>query len=105
MLKLVMFVPVGSEDAVKDAVFAAGAGRLGAYSECAWQTLGTGQFRPSLAANPTLGTRGAVSQIAEWRIEVLVSEAVRADVVQALRRAHPYEEPAFEFIRLEWPAD
>ena len=105
MLKLIMFVPTGWEDAVKAAVFAAGAGHLGAYSECAWQILGTGQFRPSDDANPTVGARGTVSQVAELRIEVLVAEAVQADVIQALRKSHPYEEPAFELIRLAWPTD
>ena len=103
MLKLVMYVPQGFEAAVKDAVFAAGAGHLGAYSECAWQTLGTGQFRPSETANPAIGQRGEVTQVAEWRIEVLVDEAHKTAVIDALRSAHPYEEPAFELIRLEWP--
>lgn len=105
MLKLVMYVPQGFEEAVKAAVFAAGAGQLGAYSECAWQTLGTGQFRPSETANPAIGLRGERTQVAEWRIEVLVSEAHSAAVIDALRQAHPYEEPAFELVRLEWPID
>lgn len=105
MLKLVMYVPQGFEDALKEAVFAAGAGHLGAYSECAWQVLGTGQFRPSETARPAIGVRGEITQVSEWRIEVLVPEARKETVIDALRRAHPYEEPAFELIRLDWPVD
>lgn len=88
--KLVFFVPVSVLDDVKAAVFAVGAGRYpgpGNYTECAWQTIGTGQFRPGDAANPHIGTVGALEQVEEARVETLcVGEDVAKKAVAALKR-------------------
>ncbi|KAH6661810.1 GTP cyclohydrolase 1 type 2/Nif3 [Plectosphaerella plurivora] len=103
--KLVFFVPTSSLDAVKKAVFATGAGRFpgpGNYSECAWQTLGTGQFRPGDAANPNIGKVGVLEYVEEVRVETLcVGEDVARKAVEALKKAHPYEEPGYDVYRLE----
>jgi dinuclear metal center YbgI/SA1388 family protein len=96
--KLVVFVPDDATDALIDALAAAGAGRLGDYDRCAWTTRGTGTFRPLDGANPTVGAIGAVEEVPETRVEMVVPRHVRGAVLQALRAVHPYEEPAFDLL-------
>lgn len=103
MLKLIFFVPEADVESVKDAVFAAGAGRLGDYEQCSWQTAGTSQFRPLAGADPHIGEVGTVERVAEFRVETLVEENVLEAVINALRQAHPYEEPAWEVVKLYLP--
>lgn len=98
--KLVVFVPTADAERVLDALAAAGAGRMGAYSRCAWTTTGTGTFRPEPGAAPAIGTVGEVEKVAETRLETVLPRGRRADVVAALRAAHPYEEPAFDVLEL-----
>jgi dinuclear metal center YbgI/SA1388 family protein len=98
--KLAVFVPHEHADALIDALARAGAGRLGDYDRCAWTTQGTGTFRPLAGANPTIGAVGEIEQVAETRIEMVVPRRVRAEVVAALRAAHPYEEPAFDLLQM-----
>jgi hypothetical protein len=94
--KLVVFVPLESLEAVRDAVFAAGAGRIGDYERCSWYTEGTGTFRPLPGASPTVGEVGEEERVRELRLETVFPAERQADVVAALRTAHPYEEPAFD---------
>ena len=94
--KLVVFVPEDALDAVRDAVFAAGAGRIGDYERCSWYTEGTGTFRALPAASPAVGHVGAEERVPEFRLETVFPSERRDDVVAALRAAHPYEEPAFD---------
>lgn len=98
--KWVVFVPAADADAVRAALFKAGAGALGDYSHCSWTVSGTGQFLPHDGATPAIGTVGAVEYVAEERIEVVAPTRVRAAVFGALRHAHPYEEPAFDVVAL-----
>ncbi len=101
MFKLAFFVPHADKEKVKQAVFAAGGGRIGNYDSCCFETQGTGQFRPLTGAQPALGEVGALEQVGETKVE-LVCEAARIDaVIRALKAAHPYEEPAYEVWRLE----
>ena len=100
MLKLVFFVPDSHLESVKRAVFDAGAGEQGEYSNCAFQTQGVGQFIPSVSANPTLGARERLERVEEWRVEVLVPERLAAAVKGALLAAHPYETVAYDFTQL-----
>jgi hypothetical protein len=95
---LVVYVPTDGTTALLDALFAAGAGRVGNYEECAWVVTGRGRFRPIADALPILGTLGELTTVDEDRIEVVLPRRLRADVVVALRSAHPYEEPAFHVI-------
>lgn len=95
---LIFYVPESHLDAVKAAVFAAGAGRLGDYQQCCWQVLGQGQFQPLPGAAPFIGEQDRLEQLPEWRVEMLVPEAALGDVMQALRTAHPYEEPAYAVL-------
>jgi hypothetical protein len=98
--KLVVFVPPEALDAVRDAVFAAGAGRIGEYERCSWYAEGTGTFLGGEGANPTVGGRGVEERVPELRLETVFPEDRHADVVAALRGAHPYEEPAFDVYPL-----
>lgn len=103
MYQLVVYVPDSHCEQVKQALFAAGAGRLGNYENCCWQCLGQGQFRPLDAAMPFLGQVGQLERVAEWRLEMLCPPEAVAGVIQALQRAHPYEEPAFHWLALASP--
>lgn len=101
MFKLCFYVPVTHVDVVKQAIFAAGAGRIGDYDSCAWQVLGAGQFRPLADSNPFLGTQGEIENVAEYKVETVCEESVMPAVVAALKAAHPYEVPAYQVWRLE----
>ena len=98
--KLVVFVPEEALDAVRAAVFAAGAGRIGEYERCSWYTPGTGTFLGGDESSPTIGERGREERVPEVRLETVFPEERHADVVAALRGAHPYEEPAFDIYPL-----
>lgn len=103
MYKLTVYIPATHLEAVKTALFEAGAGRQGAYDCCAWQARGQGQFRPLAGSSPFIGQAGAVETIDEYRVDMLCPEDRTADVIRALRAAHPYEEPAFDLVKLEAP--
>jgi hypothetical protein len=94
--KLVVFVPESALDAVRDALFEAGAGRIGDYERCSWYTAGTGTFLGGEATDPSIGERGREERVAELRLETVFPAERQREVVAALRAAHPYEEPAFD---------
>ena len=100
MLKLIYYVPESHLESTKLAIFQAGAGGIGNYEHCAWQVLGTGQFKPLQGAQPFIGELDQLERIPEWRVETIVPEEKAAVVAKALSTSHPYEEPAFEFIRI-----
>ncbi len=100
MFKLCYYVPESHLEATKSALFAAGAGRVGDYDSCCWQVLGEGQFRPLGGSRPYLGTQGEVEQIAEYRVEMVCSDELIEGAVAALQAAHPYEEVAYDVVRL-----
>lgn len=98
--KWAVYVPTENADAVRDAMFAAGGGRIGEYSHCSWSVAGTGQFLPHDGATPTIGRVGTVERVAEDRVEVIAPSRLRGHVLAAMRGAHSYEEPAFDVIAL-----
>jgi dinuclear metal center YbgI/SA1388 family protein len=98
--KLVVFVPDADLGKVSDAMFAAGAGRIGQYSECSFRLSGTGTFFGSDATNPTVGQKGRREEVSEWRLEAICAEADVDRVVAAMRQAHSYEEPAYDVYPL-----
>jgi hypothetical protein len=98
--KLVVFVPESSLDAVRDALFEAGAGRIGDYERCSWYTAGTGTFLGGDATDPSIGERGREERVAELRLETVFVAERQREVIAALRAAHPYEEPAFDVYEL-----
>jgi hypothetical protein len=99
-VKLVWFVPREALAATRDAVFAAGAGRIGDYERCSWYAAGTGTFLGGDTTDPSVGQKGREERVAELRVETVVPAAVVAEVVAALRAAHPYEEPAYDVYPL-----
>lgn len=98
--KLVVFVPAEALDAVRDAIFEAGAGWIGGYERCSWYSQGTGTFLALAGATPTVGAVGTEERVEELRLETVFPEERQPDVIAALRAAHPYEEPAFDILPL-----
>jgi hypothetical protein len=98
--KLVVFVPREALESVRDALFEAGAGRIGNYERCSWYTAGTGTFLGGEGSDPSIGERGREERVAELRLETVYPEDRHDEVIAALRRAHPYEEPAFDVYPL-----
>ena len=98
--KLVVFVPSEALDAVRDALFDAGAGRIGEYERCSWYADGTGTFLGGEGASPVVGERGREERVPELRLETVYPEERHDQVIDALKRAHPYEEPAFDVYPL-----
>lgn len=101
-----VYVPVDAADAVRSAMFAAGAGAIGDYRECSWSTMGSGQFRPVDGARPVIGTVGDIEVVDERRVEMVAPRGARGAVLAAVRSAHPYEEPAFDVVEsVDLPTD
>ncbi|GAA0791170.1 YqfO family protein [Marinobacterium sediminicola] len=100
MYKLCFFVPEADAEPVKAALFAAGAGKIGDYDQCCWQTSGTGQFRPLAGADPHLGQLGQLEKVVEFKVEMVCSDELIHAAVAALKQAHPYEEVAYEVYKL-----
>ena len=98
--KLVVFVPPDALEAVRDALFAAGAGRIGGYERCSWYAEGTGTFLGGDRTTPAIGERGVEERVRELRLETVYPAERHDDVLAALRAAHPYEEPAFDVYEL-----
>jgi hypothetical protein len=99
--KLCVYVPGSHVEQVKQAMFDAGAGRIGDYDSCCWQVLGQGQFRPLAGADPFIGSQGNIETVEEYKVELVCEDAGIVAVVAALKQAHPYEEPAYQVWKLE----
>ncbi len=95
------FVPKSHLEKTKTAIFKAGAGNIGGYSCCSWQTKGIGQFKPSAQNKPYLGKTGKISKVIEYRVETICSKNKIKAIIAALKKDHPYEYPAFGFIKLD----
>src|SRR5205823_3949349 len=98
--KVVVFVPDADLVRVSDALFGAGAGHIGQYSECSFRLAGTGTFFGSDASNPTIGQKGRREEVSEWRLEVVCPEKRVPEVIAAIRQSHSYEEPAYDIYPL-----
>jgi hypothetical protein len=98
--KLIVFVPPDALDPVRNALFEAGAGRIGAYERCSWYTEGTGTFLGGEETRPAIGQRAREERVAELRLETVFPAELHEHVVAALRNAHPYEEPALDVYEL-----
>ena len=99
MYKICVYVPDKHVETVKQALFDAGAGRIGNYDSCCWQTDGIGQFRPLPGSNPAIGSQNVVEQVPEVKLELVCEDDLVEAAVRAMRASHPYEEPAFDV----WP--
>ena len=108
LARLITYVPNRPADQhanvaerVLSALYAAGAGQVGHYSDCSFQTEGTGTFTPGFGTRPAIGTQNQPETVPELRLEVLLPLYRQAAVLKALRAAHPYEEVAYELVKLE----
>lgn len=100
MYKLCFYVPESHLEPVKEAVFAAGGGRVGDYDSCCWQVQGQGQFRPLAGSQPFIGQVGTLEKVVEWKVEMVVADELLHAAVKALKQSHPYQTPAFDVWRL-----
>jgi hypothetical protein len=100
MYRLCYYVPESHLDVTKQAIFDAGAGRVGNYDCCCWQVRGEGQFRPLPGSRPFIGQEGTIEQIEEYRVEMVCTDDHIDEVVMALKQAHPFEEPAYSVVNL-----
>ncbi|MEI7946387.1 MAG: NGG1p interacting factor NIF3 [bacterium] len=101
MKKLTVYIPETHLENVKQALFHAGAGCYAEYDHCCWQVLGRGQFRPLKGSHPAIGETGQETWVAEYRVEMICEDARVGVVTAALRAAHPYEEPAFDYVDIQ----
>ncbi len=100
-LKLVVFVPVGHEEAVADALFSAGGGQIGAYDQCSFRSSGEGTFRPGPGTQPYIGTVGQREKTEEVRLETIIPKRKLLRVLEKMQKAHPYEEVAYDLLPLQ----
>ncbi|MDE1460485.1 YqfO family protein [Spartinivicinus poritis] len=100
MYKIAVFIPEEALESVKSAMFQAGAGKIGDYDSCAWQVKGQGQFRPLAGSNPYVGQMDQVETVEEYRVEMVCADQYVTNVIQAMKQAHPYEEPAYDVWQL-----
>ena len=100
LLKLVVFVPFGHEEMVKDALFSVGAGEIGDYDRVSFQGVGQGGFRCGAQTTPFMGTPGEEEKVEEFRLEMVIPAAITSKVIAKLNKVHPYEEVAFDLYPL-----
>lgn len=101
MFQISFYVPETALETVKNAMFKAGAGRFDDYENCAWQTIGMGQFRPIKNANPTIGCLNKFETVKEYKVEMICSSDHLNSVIDAMKLAHPYEQIAYAVIKME----
>ena len=101
IFKLEVYVPKTHVEEVKNALFAAGAGRIGNYDRCCWQIPGTGQFRPLDGSTPHIGQKHKTETVEEFKIELVFEGSRKTQIIEALKKSHPYETPAYQFWKIE----
>ncbi len=99
--KIVLYTLPTHTDALLDAIGEAGAGVIGNYTYCSFTLRGTGRFKPGPGSNPTIGEEGIVAEVEEDRIETVCSANKLAEILSAIKRVHPYEEPATDVYPIE----
>ena len=105
MYQLVFYVPATHCETVKSALFAARAGKIGEYDQCAWQVLGQGQFRPLKNSNAFIGEVNTLEQLPEYRVEMVCDKANIKQVLTALLASHPFETPAYHVLEMKTAVD
>ncbi|MEN4052916.1 MULTISPECIES: NGG1p interacting factor NIF3 [Sulfurimonas] len=101
MYKLSYYVPKEAKEKTKNALFEIGAGKFNNYENCSFESLGRGQFKPIGEANPYIGAKDRIEYVTEYKIEMICSDTLIKKAVEILKKAHPYEEVAYEVIKLE----
>lgn len=100
MLKITFYTPFRESEKIKNAMFEAGAGKIGNYDCCSWEVKGTGQFRPLEGSQPHIGSVNNVELVDELRVEMVCQDEFIHEVIQALKDAHPYETPAYDVTKV-----
>ncbi|OQK16346.1 NGG1p interacting factor NIF3 [Methyloprofundus sedimenti] len=100
MYKLCFFVPESHVEEVKNALFKQGAGKIGDYDCCAWQVLGSGQFRPLSGSRPFIGETEKITRLNEYKVEMVCDDRLIKQVVKTLLQTHPYQQPAYEITKI-----
>ena len=101
MYKIAVFVPCEDLEKVKNAMFLQGAGKIGKYEKCSFQTEGYGQFLPMEGSNPFIGKTGSLEVVKEIKLEMLCEKKYLKSVISQMKKAHPYEECVYEVIKLQ----
>lgn len=101
MYKICFYVPESHVEQVKNAMLAKGAGKIGNYSHCAWQVLGTGQFLPIEESHPYIGKKDRIEILAEYKVELVCDNEHIKNVIAAMKETHPYEEVAYQVLKVE----
>lgn len=99
MIHISFYVPIKDAEKVKNAMFQAGAGRIGNYDFCSFESKGTGQFRPLPGSNPAIGSECKIETVDELKIEMVCEDNYVREVIAALKKSHPYETPAYYIIK------
>lgn len=100
MYKLCFYVPETHVELVKNALFEQGAGKIGQYDCCAWQVLGSGQFRPLQGSQPFLGENNKLTKVAEYKVEMVCEGLLIKQLVKTLLQTHPYQQPAYDITKI-----
>ncbi|CAC9483837.1 hypothetical protein BPUTSESOX_1862 [uncultured Gammaproteobacteria bacterium] len=101
MYQISFYVPTEHAQIVKNLMFDAGAGQFDNYEQCAWQTVGTGQFKPVNNASPAIGKLNKVETLEELKVEMLCAKENIEQVVNAMKHSHPYEQVAYFVLKIE----
>ncbi|MCV6606661.1 MAG: NGG1p interacting factor NIF3 [Campylobacterales bacterium] len=101
MYKLTFFVPKKQKEKVKKALFKIGVGKYKNYDKCSFETKGVGQFRPLENSKPFIGKKDKIETVEEYKVEMICKDKLIKKAVKTLKKAHPYEEVAYDVIRLE----
>lgn len=101
MYKLTFFVPKRQKEKVKEALFKIGVGKYKNYDTCSFEAKGTGQFRPLENSSPFIGKQNKIERVKEYKVEMICKDKLIKKAVKALKKAHPYEEPAFDVIKVK----
>jgi hypothetical protein len=100
-VKFVVFVPFSHTDAIRESLGKVGAGKIGNYDFCSFSTKGTGRFKGNKKTNPAIGAALEYEAVEEEKIEVVVPRTILKDVIEAVKKVHPYEEIAFDIYPIE----
>ena len=100
MYQIYFYVPKENAEEVKNAMFDAGAGKIGEYQKCSWQVEGVGQFEPLTGANPFIGSINKLEKVSEYRVEMVCEKRFIKEVIKAMKEAHPYEEVAYGVVEI-----
>lgn len=99
-VKIVVFTPLSHAEKIRRVLADAGCGGMGNYDSCSFSVKGMGRFRPLKGAKPFIGKRGKIEETTEERIETICTKAKLQQVLRAVKKAHPYEEPAIDVYPL-----